>query len=495
MNSGSDHPLKVLFLASEAEPFYKVGGLGDYSGSLPAALKTVAENIGIALDIRIGLPFHKSIAVESSQFQKISNLNIPKASGTAKGSAYLFNHNGIPHYFIRRSGKSGGFSNVYSQIQIDNARKFIFFSLASLELTRVLKWQPDIIHANDWHTALAAHHLKLQLRKQPFFSKTRSLLVIHNLPFMGAGSEKALAEFGIPPIQSNELPDWSWHFPLVLGIDSADKIAAVSPSYMQELKLEEFGNGLKDYFITNETRTFGILNGIDTESWNPETDELLTHNYSVNSLDKKIANKRHMQQLCGFEIDDHKPLLVAVTRLDIQKGTDLIMNAFEAVSDLDWNMVILGTGDKEYENTLLNLQTKHPHRLRVFLEFNANLAHQLYAAGDIFLMPSRYEPCGLSQMIAMRYGNLPVARAVGGLRDTIVDKPSDQRTGYLFEESSVEAFSICLKEAIRDFQEKDQWRATQERAMQKDYSWEKSAAQYLQVYQNLKEDAEMQIRK
>lgn len=492
MKTGSDHPLKILFLASEAEPFYKVGGLGDYAGSLPAALKTVAENNGLPLDIRVGLPFHKTIAVDTGKFKKVASLKVPKASGKATGSAFLYNHNNIPHYFIRRAGKAGGFSSIYTQVPIQDARKFIFFSLASLELTRVLKWQPDIIHINDWHTALAAYQLKQRLREQPFFNKTRSLLVIHNLPFMGAGSEEPLAEFGIKPIHSNDLPDWSWHFPLVLGMDSADKIAAVSPSYMQELKREEFGNGLKDYFIANEDRTLGILNGIDTEGWDPETDKLLTENYSINALDKKIFNKRHIQQLCGFELNDSRPLLVAVTRLDIQKGTDLIMNAFPELTDLDWHMVILGTGDKEYENTLLNLQANHPERLRVFLEFNANMAHQLYAAGDIFLMPSRYEPCGLSQMIAMRYGNLPVARAVGGLRDTIVDTPANQRTGYLFEHSSIEALSASLKQALLDYQDKHKWHAAQIRAMQKDYSWEKSAVQYLRVYQDLKDDSKKQ---
>ena len=489
MNTGSGQSLNVLFLASEAEPFYKVGGLGDYAGSLPTALKTIAQNQGLPLDIRVALPFHKSIAVES-QFREVAGLKIPKAKGDAKGSAFLYEYEDIPYYFIRRSGKAGEFSDIYSMDPLQDAHKYIFFSLASLELTSTLGWQPDVIHVNDWHTALAAYQLKHHLRTQPFFKNTRSLLVIHNLPFMGAGSEDALLEFGIAPIRSDYLPRWSLHFPLVMGIDSADKIAAVSPSYMQELKHEEFGNGLKDYFIANEDRTLGILNGIDTAIWNPETDPHLTEDYSMETLDMKKANKRQIQKLCGFELDESKPLLVAVTRLDMQKGTDLIMNAIPALLNQEWNMVILGTGNKDFESTLLNMQTRHPERLRVFLEFNTDLAHQLYAAGDIFLMPSRYEPCGLSQMIAMRYGNLPVARAVGGLKDTIVESPEGERTGYLFQESSVEVFSACLRRAMHDFHNKESWRAAQKRAMKKDYSWEKSAAKYLQVYLDLKEDSE-----
>lgn len=486
MSASQEQPLKVLFLASEAEPFYKVGGLGDYAGSLPAALLTTAQKAGQPIDIRVGLPFHQSIRVDQSVFTKVLDLKVPKKKGTAKGSVFLHTHNGIPHYFIRRAGRAGGFSSVYSPSPIQDARKYIFFSLASLELVRLLDWQPDVIHANDWHTAVAVYQLRHVLRQQPFFSHTRSLLVIHNLPFMGAGTEEVLNEFGIPPLPPSDcLPGWSLHFPLVLGLDSADMIAAVSPSYARELKEEEFGNGLKGFFRENEYRTTGILNGIDTHIWNPQTDPHLAQNYAANNLNAKADNKAAVLKTTGFDPDDPHPLLVAVTRLDIQKGTDILMAAIPLLTDLDWNLIVLGTGDPEYEKTLLELQAQHPERMRVFLEFNSVLSHQLYAAGDIFLMPSRYEPCGLSQMIAMRYGCIPVARAVGGLRDTINDVSADSRTGYLFADASVEAFNASLRQALRDIQDADAWRAMQMRAMHQDFSWENSASQYLQLYRDL----------
>ena len=486
MAAASDNSLKVLFLASEADPFYKVGGLGDYAGSLPAALRVIGEKRGLPIDIRVGLPFHKSIAVDPSSFRKVCDLKVPKKNGWAKGSAYLHTRDGIPYYFIRRAGKAGGFSSVYTNAPLQDARKFIFFSLASLELVKCLNWQPDIIHVNDWHTALAAYYLKHTLSKQPFYNPMRSLLVIHNLPFMGAGSEDALVEFGIPAIQSDILPDWSKHFPLIMGMDSADEIASVSPSYMAELKKEEFGNGLRNYFIANERKTTGILNGIDTHAWNPATDAIITDHFDIHDLSGKRQNKRQVLHTAGFNADDPRPLLVAVTRLDIQKGTDLILSVITKILNKDWNMIILGSGSPGYEKSFSDLQSRHPERIHVYLQFNAVLAHKLYAAGDIFLMPSRYEPCGLSQMIAMRYGCPPVARAVGGLRDTITAKPESERSGYLFEEASAEAFSTSLCQALSDYQDKQKWHTIQLNGMKKDFSWEKSAVQYLQVYSDLK---------
>jgi starch synthase len=212
---------------------------------------------------------------------------------------------------------------------------------------------------------------------------------------------------------------------------------------------------------------------------------LLAANFTAADLEKRQANKSTVLEIAGFDPQDKRPLLVAVTRLDIQKGTDLLMAAIPQLMDLDWNMVVLGTGDAEYEKTLLALQRHYPQRLRVFLEFNAALSHELYAGGDIFLMPSRYEPCGLSQMIAMRYGCVPLARAVGGLRDTIDDTSADTRTGFLFKEASTDALTAALRKALAVYKDEENWRSIQLRAMAQDFSWEKSAVQYLQLYRDL----------
>jgi starch synthase len=302
---------------------------------------------------------------------------------------------------------------------------------------------------------------------------------------MGAGTEKVLNDFNIPPLESTDLPEWSRHFPLVLGLASADKIAAVSPTYMQELKQEEFGNGLKDFFIQEEEKTVGILNGIDYGIWDPQADPVLNSHFSVDDLQNKKSNKEEVLRLAGLSGDASTPLLVAVTRLGIQKGTDLIISALPQLMGLDWRLVILGSGDKGYEERLLELQSQYPDRIRIFLEFNAPLSHQLYAGGDIFLMPSRYEPCGLSQMIAMRYGCIPVARAVGGLKDTINADADQSRTGYLFREADASSFSSALRRALHDYQDKDIWSQLQRRAMRVNFSWERSARQYLQLYRDL----------
>ena len=485
MAGRSDHPLKVLFLASEAEPFYKVGGLGDYAGSLPAALRAIAEKEGRAIDIRVALPFHQAIAVDPSGFKKVARLAVPKKRGTAKGAAFLSTFNDIPYYFIRRSGKAGGYERIYSPDPLQDARKYIFYSLASLRLAEALDWQPDILHANDWHSAVAVHQLKRIAPAHPFFKDTRSLLVVHNLPYMGGGTEDVLNEFGIPPVEAEGLPVWGRHFPLTMGLISADQIVAVSPSYAQELLTEEFGSGLVKFFEHNRDHISGILNGIDTHLWDPRMDAHIPENYSSDTLEKKTLDKTVLLNALGLEPDTSRPLLVVISRLDVQKGVDLILSAMPNLKDLDWNLAVLGSGSPTFERDFKALQEAFPDRVRVSLEFNSHLAHQLYAAGDIFLMPSRYEPCGLSQMIAMRYGCLPVARAVGGLRDTIQAEPPDERTGYLFTEANAASFSQALRQALSNFRDREYWRAAQSRAMRRDFSWELSAQQYLNLYREL----------
>ena len=485
MAGGSQAPLKVLFLASEAEPFYKVGGLGDYAGSLPAALRAVAEKEGLPLDIRVALPFHQSIAVDPGGFKKIARLTVPKRRGTAKGVAFQTTFNDIPYYFIRRSGKAGGFERIYSPDPLQDARKYIFYSLASLRLAEALDWQPDILHANDWHAAVAVHQLKRLAPDHPFFRNTHSLLVVHNLPYMGGGTEDVLNEFGLSPVDAEGLPAWGRHFPLTMGLVSADHIAAVSPSYAQELLTEEFGSGLVKFFESRRDRLSGILNGIDTRLWDPRTDSHIPENYSADSLERKPLNKAAVLNALDLPADKERPLLVAITRLDVQKGVDLILSVMPSLKDLPWDLAVLGSGSPGYERDFRDLQEAFPGRVRVSLEFNSHLAHQLYAAGDIFLMPSRYEPCGLSQMIAMRYGCLPVARAVGGLRDTIQDALPDARTGYLFPDADEVSFERALRSAIGDFGNRKAWQAAQVRAMRQDFSWEQSARRYLDLYREL----------
>lgn len=485
-------PLRVLFLASEADPFFKVGGLGDYAGSLPGALKTVSRQQGQTLDIRVGLPLHHDIHTDNSELLKLPSLRVAKRVGFSKGSAFLLKHAEIPHYFIRRASASLKGTTVYSTSPIQDAQKFVFFSLASLELAHRLAWQPHIIHANDWHTAVAVYQCARLRHNQPFFKAARTLLVIHNLPFMGAGSEDVLTEFGIPPVDETILPEWSRHFPLVLGLAAADRIAAVSPSYARELRQSKYSNGLKDFFIQRAPRTSGILNGIDTQVWNPAGDAHLARPFSAEQIESRAENKRAILHQVAFSQAESHPLLVLISRLDIQKGIDLLLSLIPRILDQSWNLIVLGTGNAQYEQAFSQLQSEHPQRLRFFGEFNTSLAHQLYAAGDILLMPSRYEPCGLSQMIAMRYGCLPVACAVGGLRDTIRAESDAHRTGYLFKPAALTAFEAAVRQALQDYRDPLRWRQFQLNAMRRDYSWRKSALQYLRLYREIMEPTQQE---
>ena len=475
-------PLRVLFITAEAEPFIKIGGLGDYAGSLPKAISEFKSIDGSNVDIRVALPFLAGIEKTAPPITKIANIKVQTNAGFAKGIVYQFTSNGITYYLFKRSGNPSGYKNVYNTTQIEDARKYIFFSLACLELIKVIDWAPDIIHTNDWHTAISVYELDDKRRSDKFYQSVRSLLTVHNLPYSGEGSQPTLREFQLKPSKSKLLPGWAKFLPLPMGLEKADEIVAVSPTYAKELKREEFSDGLVDFFIKNTHKTTGILNGIDIAIWDPETDKYLFQNYSTNQMENRKFNKAKILEEFGLKNYNNKPLLVLVSRLTPQKGIDIILKGLPQLFDDDWTAILLGNGQLELEKGLKDLESQIPDRFKVVLGFNNPLAHRLYASGDILLMPSLYEPCGLSQMIAMRYGCIPVARAVGGLKDSIKVVPSDLRTGYLFEKADGQALANCLRESFSDYKNKKKWEMIQKRAMTVDFSWKKSAGQYLELY-------------
>ena len=475
-------PLRVLFIAAEAEPFVKIGGLGDYGGSLPKAISEL-EIIGDRkVDIRVVIPFHTGIESVTPPLTKICEIKVTTKKGFAKGQVYQFTSQGIIYYLIKRYGNASGYKNVYNFTQIEDARKFIFFSLACLELVKVIDWKPDLIHANDWHTAISVYELYRKRKNDLFYKSIRSLLTVHNLPFLGEGSQPVLREFQLDPLKSDLLPSWARFLPFPMGLENADEIVAVSPTYAEELKLPEFADGLANFFIDKTQKTTGILNGIDTELWDPATDKFIPKNYSFDQIENRIINKRIILEEFGLEKYVDKPLLILISRLSNQKGIDLIIQGLPRLFDYEWSAIFLGSGQRELETGLTDLKSQMPGRIRIALEFNNSLAHKLYASGDVILMPSLYEPCGLSQMIAMRYGCVPVAREVGGLKDSIISDPTGFKTGYLFKQPDGLAFSKCLKSALLDFKNIDKWKSIQKRAMSVDFSWKKSAMQYLDLY-------------
>ena len=482
--------LKVLFLAAEADPFVKIGGLGDVAGSLPAALRAISpEETSKSgwgeVDVRLVLPFHGAIQRQSDPFRTAAVFEVPHAGGMIRAEALTVEMNGVPVYFIAGSPISPD-APVYTADPSVDGVKFTFFSLAALELARSLGWSPHIVHANDWHTSPALYSLYLYRGRDPFYYNTASLLGLHNLPYLGTGAGPALASFGLQPADASSLPDWAQDLPLPLGLLSADHIVAASPTYAREIMTPEFGSGLEGFLRTRAGDISGILNGIDTERWNPATDPVIQANYGPEALAGRVANKKALQEELGLQPDPNCLLFGMVTRMDNQKGIDLAPDALRRVAGSPWQAVILGTGDPSLEAAVRRLEAEFPDRVRAVIRFDAALSRRIYAGADALLIPSRYEPCGLTQMIAMRYGCVPVARAVGGLRDTIQDHArSDHSTGFLFKMASSEALASALRRALRVYAARSEWLAMQQRGMKQDFSWRRFARQYFALYSQM----------
>ncbi|NLG73517.1 MAG: glycogen synthase [Chloroflexi bacterium] len=480
--------LNVLFLAAEADPFIKIGGLGDYAGSLPLALHgivpTSEDETGI--DIRLVIPFYGAIQQKQYPLKRVAAFEVPHAGGSLPAEALMLEMRGLPVYFISGSMIPAD-APVYTSDPAEDGRKFTFFSLCALELARSLEWPPDIVHANDWHTAPAVYALSLiQRDSDPVFNNAAALLGLHNLPYLGAGAEQALDEFGLPPAENSALPGWAKQMPLPLGLLAADHIVAPSPTYAQEILTPEFGSGLHSFLRQRKQDISGILNGIDVNRWDPRTDEQLKANYSHEDLTPRKVNKTALQQEFNLEVDADIPLIIIISRMDKQKGIDLVPDALRHIAGQRWQAVILGTGDPVLEAAVRGLENNLPDQVRVAVRFDAALSRRMYGAADIILIPSRYEPCGLNQMIGMRYGVVPVARATGGLKDTIQDYDlSEESTGFLFDKESASALSEAIRRALAVYENRDAWTQLQQRCMQQDFSWDRFARQYLTLYRSL----------
>lgn len=476
--------LKILFLASEAAPLIKVGGLGDVAGSLPLALRALSapDWSEPEIDVRLVLPFHEAIRKKIEDPPLVASFYVDHPDGRQWAKVYLAHIKEMPVYLIDGAAINPD-GLVYSRDPEDDGKKYVFFSLAAIAMIRHLDWKPDVIHANDWHTGAALYSLKLQQKSDPFFKSIRSLISVHNLPFMGKDAVRAMIDFDLPPARAAHLPKWAEYFPLPLGLSSADHIVAVSPGYAAEILTPEFGCGLQDYLATRTKSLTGILNGLDQQAWDPSTDMDIVSQYSAATLDQKPLNKSALLAELEIAVDNDIPLLIMVTRMDQQKGVDIAVNGLRLAADLKWQAVILGTGDSLLESSCRSLEAEFPDRVRALITYDGALSRRLYAAGDILLMPSRYEPCGLSQMIAMRYGTVPLARSTGGLRDTIHDDPTlAESTGFLFDEADPEAFADTLRRTLYIFSNQIEWRNIQMRGMNQDFSWSKSALEYGNLY-------------
>ncbi len=476
--------INVLFLAAEAEPFVKVGGLGDVAGTLPRALRALS-NDEIKLDVRLVLPQHSVIRSES--LKAVGIYSIQRGNAEIQVEAFEGALDGMPVYFLNGEPiRSSG--SVYSSNNKVDAEKYLFFSMAALELPRQINWEPNIIHANDWHTALTAYG-NLVKRWNEKTRRVSSLVTIHNLPFLGPDVKELLEAYGLP-LANTDLPDWARVMPMPLGLWASDAIVAVSPTYADEILHAEFGCGLQDFFRNRTDSLQGILNGIDIASFDPQTDPTLAANYSAQTLADRPRNKAALQERAGLPVNPDVPLLGMVSRMDQAKGIDIALRGLKLMAKRDWQLVLLGAGDPNLEETAKKLQAELPNRVCVETRYDAKLARQIYAGSDIFLMPSRYEPCGISQMIAMRYGSVPLVRAVGGLHDTV----TDGETGFVFIDAKVKSFNDALRRALSLYPHHSRWMNIQLAGMLQDFSWINSARKYLEVYKRLMAEGTAPLR-
>lgn len=494
MSNGTEKPLRILFLSAEAAPLIKVGGLADFAGSLPARLRRMGH------DVRLVLPLHPSLRPLVADAKPVARPAVSARGSSMQAEVYLIEKNGAPVYLVDGPPLRAS-DAIYHADAGRDAPKYVFFSLAALELARSQGWKPDMVHANDWHTAAANLWLAGHGRQDRFFRGVRSILSVHNLPYFGQNAGWALAQFGLgvpehipaarPASDTAEydrfaaLPYWAYSTLLPLGIAAADRIVTVSPSYAKEILTPEFGAGLEEYLRTQQDRIEGILNGLDQVVWDPATDAQLESNFDPATIDRRADNKLSLQKALGLDPDPFTPLIGMVTRLDEQKGIDLALPALECWCGGGNQAAILGAGDPYLEQQCRAFAARHPGRAAVEIGYHDRLSSLIYGGSDGFLIPSRYEPCGTSQMIAMRYGSLPIVRAVGGLKDTVRDASQEDGTGLTFGDASPTAVAMALGRAGEIFREPQRRDKLQLRCMKQDFDWARSAEAYLAVYRRV----------
>jgi starch synthase len=472
--------MKVLFVASECTPIVKVGGLGDVIGSLPKVLKE------LGVDVRICLPKYGIIDFEKYKFDLIAEKIEVKNEKINIYQGFL-PESRVPVYLLENE-KYFGEGGIYFEksafvSSFKEIKRFLFFSQAVLKIFPALKWFPEIIHCHDWHTAILPPLAKLQVKSLKF--KVKSLLTIHNLANQGKWNPQEILSFlnlKGGEIDSLKTRDKDGDFNILQqGIFNADILNTVSPQYAKEILTKEYGEGLENFLLKHKKNLFGIINGIDEKRFNPETDPDIKKKYSFKNLEEKVENKIDLQEILNLPVNPAVPFLGMINRLTSQKGIDLIIEIIPEMVKLNCQFIILGVGAENYERKFCQLSRKYPKNISAQIKFDPVLAQKIYAGCDIFLMPSFFEPCGLGQMIAQRYGTIPVIRKTGGLADTVLNK----KTGFVFEEYKSEALLKCLKEALKFYQNQRKWRELIKQAMNKDFSWLKSAKEYLKLYKKL----------
>lgn len=478
--------MKVLYVASEVVPFAKTGGLADVAGSLPQALKE--ENV----DIRVIMPkFGKIDPKYTNAMEHVYDGELDVAWRKKYVGLDKYEKDGITYYFVDNQeyfGREGFYG--YD----DDAERFSFFCRAVLNLLPVMDFWPDVIHTNDWHAGLVNVLLKLEHMGDERYRDIRTLYTIHNLKYQGVFPKEVMSDvLGIDwkYFNNGDLEFYDAVNFMKGGIIYADYISTVSKTYAQEIQYEYFGEHLDGLLRSRQDTLFGIVNGLDYNVYNPSTDANLFETYDIDSRDRKADNKTELQNLLGLPNNRRTPMVALVSRLVSAKGLDLIVRMMdEILQHEDIQFVMLGTGDREYEEWFKGLEWRFPNKVSANIKFSNELAQRMYAAADIFLMPSDYEPCGIGQLIALRYGAVPVVRETGGLKDTVqqYDKYTNEGNGFVFGDYNAHEMMYALKRALSAYENFEEWQHIVANAMNTDYSWKNSAKEYKELYRKLLEE-------
>ncbi|MDR0530803.1 MAG: glycogen synthase GlgA [Oscillospiraceae bacterium] len=473
--------MKVLFAASEALPFKSSGGLAEVAGSLPKALRR--RLVGV----RVVMPLYDSIAQELRDSMKfLTHLVVPVAWRRQYCGVFEARANGVIYYLLDNQYYFKRGNQIYGHY--DDAERFAFFSRAVLEILPLLEgFRPDVIHCNDWQSALVPVYQTAFYGHDPFYQGIKTVFTIHNIEYQGQYDMGILTEvFGLGG-EFKSLVEHGGCVNLMKGaIECADAVTTVSPTYAEEILTQYYSHGLDSILNRRKFKLSGILNGIDTDSYNPETDCSIAHNYSLEDPSGKEECKRALQECFGLAQDANAPLIGMVTRLVAHKGVDLARAKLdEMLRHSNAQLVVLGTGDAVYEDFFRGLAGRFPGRVGVCIDFIPALSRQIYAGADIFLMPSKSEPCGLSQMIALRYGAIPVVRETGGLKDTVQDSGTGGGNGFTFHDFNADELLRTVFRAIQGYADREGWQILRRRAMECDNSWAQSAGAYLKLYKGL----------
>ena len=471
--------MKCLFCSSEANPFISTGGLGDVSGSLPKYLNK--KNI----DCRIILPLYSDISYEfKKNFKYLKNFNVPVSWRNQYCGVFEYEYEKTKYYFLdneyyfKRNGIYGHF---------DDAERFAFFSRAILEFIKQIDFFPDIIHCNDWQTSLVPVYLSLYYCNEPKYKNIKTLFTIHNIQYQGKYSKDIIKDVVGIPQETLSLLEYDGCINFMKGgIETAHFVSTVSKTYSEEIMDLFYSYKLDGILKSRKWKVTGILNGIDIKIYNPSTDRLIYKNYSIKNINFKKQNKIVLQRRLNLKENKEIPMLTMVTRLTYHKGIDLVMKVLEEIiNENNIQFVILGSGDKKYEDFFKNIQFKYPGKVNASFGFIPELSHKIYAASDIFLMPSLYEPCGLSQMIAMKYGSIPIVRETGGLKDTVKDSLDGKGTGFTFKNYDSYDMKKAITRALEGYKNQQGWQTLMTRAMNQDNSFNKSAQEYINLYNKL----------